>query len=162
MRTTSADIEGDEHMFRIASDGGGGDPLRAMAEPSSGGGAEGAVRVRRILVIDDEPLIGTTLRILLDDHDVTIVTNGLDAKARFEEGESFDVILCDLMMNDMTGMDLAAWVGEHRPELDERLVFMTGGAFTDAARFFLRGVPRDRQLEKPFAADEIRRLLDRF
>lgn len=113
----------------------------------------------RVLVVDDEPLIGTTLRILLDDHDVKVVVSGLAARELLERGERFDVILCDLMMEDLSGMDLARWLEQARPELAGRVVFMTGGAFTEEARRFLRTVPASRQLEKPFSTDEILRAL---
>lgn len=115
----------------------------------------------RVLVVDDEPLIGTTLRILLDDHTVTVVTSGYAAKDLIERGEHFDVILCDLMLEGFSGIDLSKWVEGAHPELQERMVFMTGGAFTDEARGFLRTIPRSRQLEKPFSAAEIRTVLNR-
>src|SRR5690606_38262120 len=113
----------------------------------------------RVLVVDDEPLIGTTLRILLDDHDVSVVSSGSAARDLLATGVAFDVILCDLMLEGFSGMDLSRWLEEARPELAPRLVFMTGGAFTDEARQFLRGVPSTRQLEKPFSTDDIQRVL---
>jgi len=112
-----------------------------------------------VLVVDDEPLIGTTLRILLDDHEVTVASSGLAARDLLARGGGYDVVLCDLMLTDFSGMDLARWVESARPELKDRLVMMTGGAFTDEARAFLRGVPATRQLEKPFSSDQIMRIL---
>ncbi|MEQ8726801.1 MAG: response regulator [Sandaracinaceae bacterium] len=115
----------------------------------------------RVLVVDDEPLIGTTLRILLDDHDVEVVTSGRAAQEVLAEG-AFDVVLCDLMLDDLSGMELSAWLDEARPDLKEHVIFMTGGAFTEEARTFLRSVPKGRQLEKPFSAAEIQDLLAQF
>ena len=119
-------------------------------------------RSLKVLVVDDEPLIGTTLRILLDDHDVQVATSGSAARDLLAEGATFDVILCDLMLDDLSGMELARWLEEARPDVLERMVFMTGGAFTAEARDFLRDVPRQRQLEKPFSSEEIHRLLETF
>ena len=119
-------------------------------------------RSLRVLVIDDEPLIGTTLRILLDNHDVQVVTSGSAARDLLAGGASFDVVLCDLMLDDLSGMELARWLAQERPDVAERVIFMTGGAFTAEARDFLRDVPRQRQLEKPFSSEEIHRLLDGF
>lgn len=114
---------------------------------------------RRVLVVDDEPLIGTTLRILLDEHDVKVVTSGRAARELIAGGAEFDVVLCDLMLDDVSGMELARWIEETNPAMAERMVFMTGGAFTDDARRFLHGIPSARQLEKPFSSDEIQRIL---
>jgi CheY-like chemotaxis protein len=116
---------------------------------------------RHILVVDDEPLIGTTLRILLEDYVVSVVTSGRAAREVLARGERFDVVLCDLMLDGFSGIDLARWLERERPELSDRLVFMTGGAFTDEARLFLRTIPNARQLEKPFSADEVMRAIER-
>ncbi len=113
----------------------------------------------RVLIIDDEPLIGTTLRILLEGYDVTVVLSGTQARQTLASGASFDAILCDLTLADISGMELAAWLERARPELKERVIYMTGGAFTDEARDFLRTLPRSRRLEKPFSSEEIHRAL---
>jgi CheY-like chemotaxis protein len=63
-------------------------------------------------------------------------------------GERFDVILSDLMMPQMTGMDLFGELARRVPEAVPRVVFLTGGAFTPRARDFLEQVPNNR-LEKP-------------
>jgi CheY-like chemotaxis protein len=65
------------------------------------------------------------------------------------------VILCDLMMPDMTGMDLHADLVRRDPRVAERMVFLTGGAFTGDARRFLDEVPNAR-LEKPFDVGALR------
>jgi CheY-like chemotaxis protein len=113
----------------------------------------------RILVVDDEPAIGAVLRRVLGaDHDLTILTNPRDAVERIAAG-TFDVILCDLMMPDMTGMDLHDEVQRTRPDQADRMVFVTGGAFTHRAREFLDRMPH-RRLDKPFDIHRLRRLID--
>ena len=110
----------------------------------------------RILVIDDEAAIGAGVRrVLQAQHDVEAMTSAREALARLLAGERFDVILCDLMMPDVTGMDFHAEVCAAAPELAGHIVFMTGGAFTVAAREFLDRVDNPR-LEKPFAAASLR------
>jgi signal transduction histidine kinase len=113
----------------------------------------------RILVIDDEPMINAILRRMLGrDHDVEAASSVREALDRVRRGESFDVILCDLMMPEMTGMDLHEQLLADHPALAERLVFMTGGAFTPAAREFLDRVPNQR-LEKPFEPHILRSVI---
>jgi CheY-like chemotaxis protein len=68
---------------------------------------------------------------------------------------AFDLILCDLMMPGMTGMEFYAELSRTVPELAPRTVFMTGGAFTAGASKFLESVP-NRRLDKPFSADTLR------
>lgn len=113
----------------------------------------------RILIIDDEPLIGKTLqRRFGREHDVVALTDARDALALLDKGERFDVILCDLMMPHMTGMDFYEKVKDDYAEMAGKLVFFTGGAFTPRARSFLDEVTNPR-LEKPLSFDALRKLL---
>jgi signal transduction histidine kinase len=112
-----------------------------------------------VLVVDDDPMIGATLRRALQkEHEVTLVTDGREALDLLLGGQSFDVILCDLMMPNMTGMELHAELSRRLPEVVVRMVFVTGGAFTPAGRGFLDSVPNQR-LEKPFAPQNLRALV---
>ena len=103
-----------------------------------------------ILVVDDEPIICFTIeRMLSTDHDVTALTSAKEALARIEAGERFDVILCDVMMPEMDGAALYDLLHTRYPEQAERMVFVTGGAFTSRGQEFLARVPNAR-VEKPF------------
>jgi len=118
-----------------------------------------AVRRARVLVVDDEPLVCRAVqRILSPPHDVRTRASGQGALATLEAEDGFDLVLCDLMMPDLSGMDLHARVLERRPELAERFVFLTGGAFTAGAREFLARVP-NRCVEKPFEPAALRELV---
>jgi CheY-like chemotaxis protein len=119
-----------------------------------------AVRRGRILVIDDEPwILSAVRRNLSREHDVTTTTSALDALKRIGCGESFDIILCDLVMPYVTGMDLYAELVRLHPEHAHRVIFLTGGAFTPRARAFLDEIPNFR-LEKPFDQGELRALVN--
>lgn len=107
-----------------------------------------ALRRGRVLVVEDDPMLGQTVRRILEgEHDVTVVRGARAALDRIEAGE-WDVILSDLMMPQMTGMQLHDEVARTRPDLVPRMVFMTGGAFTEQARAFLARVANPR-IEKP-------------
>jgi signal transduction histidine kinase len=106
----------------------------------------------RVLVVDDEPMVSTALRrVLAEDHDVVELNKAQDALARVQVGERFDVIVSDLMMPAMTGMDLYEALQKSVPEQASKMIFLTGGAFTARARTFLDTVPNLR-IEKPFDA----------
>jgi CheY-like chemotaxis protein len=71
------------------------------------------------------------------------------------------VILCDLMMPRMSGMELYAEVLKISPEQAERMIFMTGGAFTPRAREFLDTTTNPR-VDKPFDAASLRAAVNRM
>jgi CheY-like chemotaxis protein len=101
-------------------------------------------------VLDDEAAFGRALeRSLGRHHDVVTMTDGREALARIASGERFDAILCDLMMPQMTGMEMHAELFRIAPDQAGRMIFVTGGAFTERAREFLDGVPNPC-IEKPF------------
>ena len=110
-----------------------------------------------VLAVDDEPGVRAILAHLLARHDVTLAGSGREAIAALDE-RRFDVILCDMMMPDLTGMDVHAHVAAHAPELLDRMIFLTGGAFTDQARAFL-AAPGRRSITKPFRAEEVREVV---
>jgi len=113
----------------------------------------------RVLVVDDEPQMGTAIaRILSPLHDVTAVYSARDALSRLGEGEEFDVILCDIMMPQMSGHDLYGELLQTAPQLAKRIVFMTGGPFSLRGATFLETVP-NVQLEKPFSPAALRELV---
>lgn len=117
---------------------------------------------RRVLVIDDEVgLVRAVRRTLKKNHDVAIARSGVEARRILEEDRGFDLILCDLMMPEVTGMDLHEWLAERDPTAADRMLFMTGGIFTPRARDFLKRVP-NTCLEKPFYPQQVLEVLDRL
>lgn len=119
-----------------------------------------AARRARILVVDDEPIVASVIRrALLKEHDVVTAVAAAEALDRIRAGESFEVILCDLMMPQMTGMELHAELRNVDPGYADRMIFLTGGAFTPAARAFLDEVPNQR-VEKPFDVQHLRALVN--
>jgi PAS domain S-box-containing protein len=113
----------------------------------------------RVLVVDDEPVLGSALgRSLEPDFAVTVVTSGREARRLLLEGPPFDVILCDLIMPEVTGMDLYEDVRRARPDLASRIIFMTGGTFTARAREFLSSV-QNPALDKPFDLETLETML---
>jgi CheY-like chemotaxis protein len=110
----------------------------------------------RVLVVDDEPAIGRAIqRWLQTEHDVTAVTAARDALSRIAAGEPFDAILCDITMPEMTGGELHDELTRVAPEMAERMVFLTGGAFTKDSMEFLARVKNPR-IDKPFRVADLR------
>jgi len=133
--------------------------VEATVEGNRARSRERVTNRARILIIDDEPLLGQTLRFAFQDkHDVEVAASGREALERLSSDTNFDLVLCDLMMPDVSGEHVYRAVSEHTPGLLPRFVFMTGGAFTERAQEFLAHFA-GRQLEKPFNIDEVELLL---
>ena len=115
----------------------------------------------RILVVDDERAMRTTLAALLSDrYDVITADSGAAAIATLKRDPAFDVVLCDLMMPEVSGVDVYEWMLDAAKDLAKKVVFMTGGAFTPRARELLDRVP-NRRVEKPFELSELSAALEK-
>jgi len=98
---------------------------------------------------------------VLRNHEVTVVTEAQSALDLLATGKDFDVILSDLMMPGMSGMEFHAALSGLHPRMASRVVFVTGGAFTPEANAFLDRVPNER-MEKPFNFVELREMVQKF
>ncbi|HVG58008.1 MAG TPA: PAS domain S-box protein [Hyalangium sp.] len=116
---------------------------------------------RRVLVIDDDPEVRLALaRIVGTPHIVDLADTAREAQhLLLSRKENYDIIFCDLMMPDLTGMDLYESVAAQRPEILPRIVFMSAGAFTPRAVAFLERVAA-RRIDKPFDPIKVRALLE--
>jgi signal transduction histidine kinase/CheY-like chemotaxis protein len=115
----------------------------------------------RVLVIDDDPIVGRSIvRLLRSSTEATAVTSGRDAQALLAAGRDYELIFCDLMMPDMSGAEVHAWILRERPDLADRLVFLSGGATTSEAQRFLEECAPS-YLTKPVPAQVLRELVAR-
>jgi CheY-like chemotaxis protein len=132
-------------------------PSTAPWETSSDPGDQPVPRAR-VLVVDDDELVAAVFKAALDRHDVTVCQSGrlaIEALA----AEEFDAVVCDLMMPDTSGIDVWEAVQLVSPERARRMLFLTGGAFTDRARTFV-AQQAERVLYKPVRAAELRRAVE--
>jgi CheY-like chemotaxis protein len=124
-------------------------PLASRPDPRRG----------RILVIDDDPMVAAAVRrTLSQDHEIVTSNRTEQALELLRQGERFDVILCDVMMPNMTGVDFWHELERIAPEDTRRVVFLTGGAFAPQAREFLESVP-NLHIDKPFVPEQLRALV---
>ncbi len=121
-----------------------------------------ATRRGRILVIDDEPMVAVAVgRMLRAHHDVMAMTDAREALALLTAGEVYDLIFCDLMMPNLSGIEVYELVKATSSPMASKIVFMTGGAFTATAQDFLRQ-HGNTHVTKPFTAETIRSVAARF
>jgi PAS domain S-box-containing protein len=112
----------------------------------------------RVLIVDDEDIVLRVIARVLRDHRIVCAHSAQEALALLEQGQRFDIILTDLLMPTMTGMDFYEVLLGRDPDLAKRVVFLTGGAVTPNARDFLSSVSNQR-LDKPFGALELRTIV---
>jgi len=114
-----------------------------------------------ILVVDDEGAVGSTLRLVLQgEHEVYVATSAADA-LELMRGQSFDAVICDLMMPAMSGVELYEAVRRAFPGMEQRIVFMTGGALMSQSHLLPATLGRPL-LEKPFDIELVRQTLRRL
>ncbi len=89
---------------------------------------------------------------------MTTAQGALDLLA---SGKEFDVILSDVMMPGMSGIELYGQLARLYPKMASRVVFVTGGAFTSEANAFLDRVTNER-MEKPFDLQQLRAMVQKF
>jgi signal transduction histidine kinase len=113
----------------------------------------------QFLIVDDDAKVLAMLdRILGQRHDVTLAHDGAEALAVIAAGRRFDLVLCDLMMPKMNGMDLFERVQELAPEQASGFVFLCGGAVTQRATDFLEAHAGQR-FDKPFQLHELEAMI---
>ena len=114
-----------------------------------------------VLIVDDDTRVAIALQRMLEDHYGCSLADSAESALALIREASFDVILCDLMMPVQTGMDLQAEVARSYPGLEQRFVFMTGGAFTQRGIEFLERTT-NLVVEKPCKLDDLLATLARL
>jgi DNA-binding response OmpR family regulator len=117
-------------------------------------GTADSSRARVLLIEDDQKLRKVVARVLARAYEVRVATETHEALALLAAGDRFDLILCDLMMPGVSGEDFHARVALIAREQADRVVFLSGGAFTPRAVAFLArtSIPC---LDKPFGLEEL-------
>jgi two-component system cell cycle sensor histidine kinase/response regulator CckA len=107
----------------------------------------------KILIVDDEPRMCKSLKVLLSEESYEVHTckNGEDALKSLDEN-MFDLILLDIVIPDMDGRQIMDHITSRCP--DTPVVLMTGHASVESAVTALRGGAYD-YLKKPFEHEEL-------
>jgi two-component system, NtrC family, sensor kinase len=114
-------------------------------------------RKARVLVVDDETAILRLVARTLAEHDVQTTTSGSEALALYEAGQH-DLVLCDLMMPEMNGVEVYAAFAALGEEHARRVVFITGGAYAPEVSTLLERCAAP-VLDKPLSAAKLLELV---
>lgn len=121
---------------------------------------KGGLHGQRALVVDDEPFLLDCLVEALQAWgcQVTACPTGDDAVLKLESN-AFDLMVSDIRMPGLTGIQLFDWVKEHKPELMGHMLFTTGDSFDQETRGFLER-SQVAHLGKPFDLKKLRQALE--
>lgn len=138
-------------------------PVRGtLRESTRSTGARGpgeGLRRLRILLVDDEVYFLRAMRRSLGrQHDVLLAEGALDALEKLATDSAVDLVLSDLMMPDLDGVELHRRIEQTYPELARRVVFMSGGVFEERIRSYIKQAELP-VLDKPFRQDEFERVV---
>jgi CheY-like chemotaxis protein len=135
-----------------AEDGTEAEPRTSSSEPAATGSAPAA---RRVLVVDDEPVILDLLLDLLEAKGVEVETAESGSRALEKmAAHTFDAVVLDLRMPGMDGRAVFENIRQRYPELISKVFFATGDMVSKETRDFLRdtGAPC---IQKPFQIDQV-------
>lgn len=109
-----------------------------------------------ILIIEDEQNLAEAFQMMLIKlYEVQTVLTGKAGLEQLLSEKHFDIILCDLSLPDLSGMELYSTIKASKPGLEQNFMFLTGGAFTKQSQVFLQSVSNP-VLNKPILAKELR------
>jgi CheY-like chemotaxis protein len=103
----------------------------------------------RILVVGDEAALRWAIERLLREYETVVAANGAAAMRILKRDQSFDLIICDVMMPEVSGIDLHRWLVKEHEHLASPFIFITGDAFIPADLDYLAQVDNPC-LIKPF------------
>ena len=118
--------------------------------------APGAAPRLPLLLIEDEPAVMSLLRSALERSGYVIVQapSGVEGLRLLAAGEYLGVITDMRMPGGVNGADVHAWIVAHRPQLADRILFITGDLVNDETVGLLKrtGAPF---VEKPFRVQQL-------
>jgi PAS domain S-box-containing protein len=154
------DVTGGGALFRVQLPTYQGPAAPPVAEPETVARTRPPLRRSQIMIVDDDAQVAKLLRLsLIDDCEVSVFASGRAALDHLLGGARYDLIFCDLMMDDLSGMDLYEALKLEAPGRERELIFMSGGVFDRRVSDFLRTVSNDF-IDKPFdIREQVRRRL---
>ena len=120
---------------------------------------ENNMKKKRILAIDDEPIIiKVSVKVLkAAGFDVDVACNGLVAKDMASKAE-YDFFLSDIRTPAMNGMQFYEYLRQEQPGLENRVIFTTGDVMSPEVKTFL-SKRNNLFLAKPFTPNELRTII---
>lgn len=115
-----------------------------------------------VLLVDDEPSVLKLLERCVGSHMKVITAGGgREAIEALKTEPEIELVCCDIMMPEVSGVEVFHWIEQNRADLLPNVLMITGGVFTDAARRFI-AESQPELLNKPFSVRDVRDRLSRL
>ncbi|MEK7825627.1 MAG: ATP-binding protein, partial [Nitrospirota bacterium] len=123
--------------------------------------AKRAIKRKKILIIDDEVLQLQLLESTLSkDYDVFRANSSRKAIAIVQK-EELDLILCDIKMPGMDGMEFYKWLAKNRPGIENKFLVVTGNIMDERIKSFMK-IAGDRVITKPYRIGELTNKIEEY
>lgn len=110
---------------------------------------------KSILIVDDDPVTLNILeRILGKYHEIVTVNSSLEALKILSQKNKFDLVITDIHMPDVSGIDLYKFILNNHPGLERNMIFMSGGVMNETTNDFIIQTKNDLLL-KPFTPEQL-------
>jgi two-component system NtrC family sensor kinase len=130
-----------------------------MADPASSTGSSPSLQSKKILVVDDEAFLLECLVDAMDAWGCKATPCSLAAEAIQKlQMDTFDLIISDIRMPGLTGIQLFDWIREHQPEMTRKIIYTTGDSFDPETRTFLEQAKLPH-LGKPFDLKKLKQAM---
>ena len=113
----------------------------------------------KILLVDDDDIFRSEFREAFEEYGVVEASNGQDALKILKKPNEIDVVILDVRMSGMNGIEVLTRIKELYPEVG--IIIFTGYSSKDVAVEALRG-KADDYIEKPMEIDATREVIDRL
>jgi DNA-binding response OmpR family regulator len=111
--------------------------------------------MKRVLIVEDEPSIGTMCQRVLDREgfEVEIAVDGILAQEMIEK-KQYHICMIDIRTPRMSGAELYQWLQKNYPQVANQVIFTTGSVIDEKTMAFIEQSGRPF-LSKPFTPDEL-------
>lgn len=116
---------------------------------------------RRVLIVEDEPIIAEVCKRVLaaDGFEVDVAGNGRSGRFKLDEGR-YDAVIIDLLMLVVDGRQLLEYIKERQPGILEKVIMTSGEILGEDTAAFIASCGRPF-LRKPFSPRELRETVQR-
>ncbi|MFH1783232.1 MAG: DNA-binding response regulator [Candidatus Omnitrophota bacterium] len=113
----------------------------------------------KILIVDDDKFVRDTFKASFDEYKIITASSGEEALNTLQKPHNINLIIVDMMMPGMTGIELVRKIKSRDPE--QKVILLTGYSSKDVLLEALRS-DVDEYLEKPFDIKSTKKAIDRL